>query len=191
MQLISSIISLIIVATMSATATPNPAVGPTPALAGLLNINDFQGFGLNLVDNGPSPPGEGTAVFVFPGSFSNAVNQEWSLIPQGSNTYRIANGLDSSLFLSYPAAAFGGNAYGAELIVSSKFPATFALQTISASANTVRIVEVGSGRALTSWKAVPGMSGAPAILAQIDPSLQTQQSWKIVAARELVPIESI
>ncbi|KAF7326471.1 hypothetical protein MVEN_02614100 [Mycena venus] len=180
MQLISlvALIPLALGRSGMAAATVKPPVGLSPTVAGLININDFQGFGLNLVDNAVAGPGEGTAVFVFPGAFASSINQE----VRGSN-YHLANGLNSSLFLSYPAATFGGNPYGAELVVSSKFPATFSLQPIGSSGTSVRIVELGSGLALTSWKAVPGMSGAPqAILAQVDASLQPQQTWTLVAA---------
>ncbi|KAJ6579709.1 hypothetical protein DFH09DRAFT_1360904 [Mycena vulgaris] len=184
MQIISSLVALMTLAAarmVAATAKPVALTPANVAVAGLININDFQGFGLNLVDNAAVAPGEGTAVFVFPGNFASFVNQEWAFIPQGSN-FHIANGLNSSLFLSYPAAAFNGNPYAAELVVFSKFPATFSLQPVGSSGNTVRIVEVSSQLALTSWKAVPGMSGAPAILAQIDASLQPQQTWTLVAA---------
>ncbi|KAJ7832503.1 hypothetical protein B0H13DRAFT_2429641 [Mycena leptocephala] len=108
----------------------------------------------------------GAQVSYFPGIFASFVSQE------GSN-FHIANGLNSSLFLSYPAAAFNGNPYSAELVVFSKFPAAFSLQPIGSSGNTVQIVEVSSQLALTSLKAVPGMSGAPAILAQIDATTST------------------
>ncbi|KAJ7263478.1 hypothetical protein C8J57DRAFT_1470778 [Mycena rebaudengoi] len=131
MQITSSLVAFITLATarmVAATAKPVALSPANVAVAGLLNINDFQGFGLNLVNNAAVGPGEGTAVFVFPGSFASSfLNQEWAFIPQGSN-FHIANGFNSSLFLSYPAAAFGGNPYGAELVVFSKFPATFSLQ---------------------------------------------------------------
>ncbi|KAJ7832616.1 hypothetical protein B0H13DRAFT_2112206, partial [Mycena leptocephala] len=130
--------------TVAATVKPVALSPANVAVAGLININGFQGFGLNLVDNAAVAPGEGTAVFVFPGNFASFVNQE------GSN-FHIANGLNSSLFLSYPAAAFNGNPYGAELVVFSKFPATFSLQPIGSSGNTVQIVEVCSQLELTSY----------------------------------------
>ncbi|KAF7344035.1 hypothetical protein MVEN_01693000 [Mycena venus] len=184
MQITSSVVAFIALATARmAAATVNPvALSPANiAVAGLININDFQGFGLNVVNNTVVEAGEGTAVFVFPSRFSNSVNQEWAFIPQGSG-FRIANGMNLSLSLSYPAAAYGGNPYGAELVVSSKFPATFALQPIGSSGVTVRIVEVTSQFALTSWKAVAGMLGAPAILAEVNASLQPQQTWTLAAA---------
>ncbi|KAJ7887206.1 hypothetical protein B0H13DRAFT_2043187 [Mycena leptocephala] len=130
--------------TVAATVKPVALSPANVAVAGLININGFQGFGLNLVDNAAVAPGEGTAVFVFPGNFASFVNQE------GSN-FHIANGLNSSLFLSYPAAAFNVNPYGAELVVFSKFPATFSLQPIGSSGNTVQIVEVCSQLELTSY----------------------------------------
>jgi hypothetical protein len=157
MQIISSLVAFITLATARVVAAAVKPVALSPAnvaAAGLLNINDFQGFGLNLVNNAAVGPGEGTAVFVFPGSFASFLNQEvstdlfstfwllihityWAFIPQGSN-FHIANGLNSSLFLSYPAAPFNGNPFGAELVVFSKFPATFSLQPIGSSGNTVR-----------------------------------------------------
>ncbi|KAJ6490102.1 hypothetical protein C8R45DRAFT_992683, partial [Mycena sanguinolenta] len=187
MQIISSLVALITLAPAGmAAATVKPvALSPDNIdAAGLITINDFQGFQLNLVDNTAVGPGEGTAVFAFPGAFSSSLNQEWTFIPDAKNTsnFRIANGLNSSLFLSYPAAAFGGNPAGAELVVSSKFPATFTLQPIGSG--TIRILESTTGNlALTSWKALPsGPQGTPAILVTSDPSIQAEQTWTLLAA---------
>ncbi|KAJ6490096.1 hypothetical protein C8R45DRAFT_992664, partial [Mycena sanguinolenta] len=110
MQIISSLVAIITVATTGMAATAKPvALSPDNIdAAGLITINDFQGFQLNLVGGGT---GEGTAVFAFPGAFASSLNQEWTFIPDANNAsnFRIANGLNPSLFLSYPAAAFGGN----------------------------------------------------------------------------------
>jgi hypothetical protein len=81
MQIISSLVAFITLATArTAAATVKPvALSPANvAAAGLININDFQGFGLNLVNNGAVGPGEGTAVTVFPGSASGELGQEVS-----------------------------------------------------------------------------------------------------------------
>jgi hypothetical protein len=64
--------------TVAATVKPVALSPANVAVAGLININGFQGFGLNLVDNAAVAPGEGTAVFVFPGNFASFVNQEVS-----------------------------------------------------------------------------------------------------------------
>ncbi|KAJ7650846.1 hypothetical protein FB45DRAFT_1018218 [Roridomyces roridus] len=112
--------------------------------------------GLNLVND--APPGEDTAVTGLPVSFSTQLNQEWSLIAQGSN-FIIANALNSTLKLSYPTAPFGGNPHFAGLIVSEHFPATFSLQTVSG--NGVRIVEVTSGHTLTSWATAGNSAQSP------------------------------
>jgi hypothetical protein len=64
--------------TVAATVKPVAWSPANVAVAGLININDFQGFGLNLVDNAAVVPGEGTAVFVFPGNFASFVSQEVS-----------------------------------------------------------------------------------------------------------------
>ncbi|KAJ7876396.1 hypothetical protein B0H13DRAFT_1893693 [Mycena leptocephala] len=184
MQIISSLVAFITLATARTVAATVKPVALSPAnvaAAGLININDFQGFGLNLVNNGAVGPGEGTAVTVFPGSASGDLGQEWTFIAQGSN-FHIANGLNSSLFLSYPAAAFNGNPYGAELVVYSKFPANFFLQPIGSSGTTVRIVEFSSKLVLTSWKTVAGFPVAPAILVENTTALQPQQTWTLVAA---------
>ncbi|KAJ7263425.1 hypothetical protein C8J57DRAFT_1231300 [Mycena rebaudengoi] len=167
MQIISSLVAFITLATVRVVAAAVKPVALSPAnvaAAGLLNINDFQGFGLNLVNNAAVGPGEGTAVFVFPGSFASFLNQK------GSN-FHIANGLNSSLFLSYPAAPFNGNPFGAELVVFLKVP---------------RHLLPSTHRFIRKYcPAAPGNSGAPAILAQIDASLQPQQTWTIVAAPEI------
>ncbi|KAJ6484220.1 hypothetical protein C8R45DRAFT_1215007 [Mycena sanguinolenta] len=177
MQLISSrtIALLALAATTAVRAAPAPT--PVPAILGLTCIVDSEGFGLNLVNDGGSttdkggPPGEGTGVIVNNGPNSQ-INQEWSLIPQGSN-FLIANGLNSSLFLSYPALPFGGgNPDLAGVVVYSRYPATFSFQTVSGG---VRIVEVISGTALTSWS-------GPVTLARIGSVPANQQTWTIVAA---------
>lgn len=81
MQIISSLVAFITLATARTVATTVKPVALSPAnvtVAGLLNVNDFQGFGLNLVKNAAVAPGEDTAVFVFPGNFASFVNQEVS-----------------------------------------------------------------------------------------------------------------
>ncbi|KAK7001768.1 hypothetical protein R3P38DRAFT_1768700 [Favolaschia claudopus] len=48
----------------------------------------------------------------------------------------------------------------------------------------VRIIEVKSGYALTSWKIVPGsrVTIAPVTLVQVDDALKLQQGWTIAWA---------
>ncbi|KAK7045211.1 hypothetical protein R3P38DRAFT_3177436 [Favolaschia claudopus] len=162
--------------TLVVTVLVKPAVQPNAI--GLFNINDFQGYGLNLISN--VNPAEGTAVVVAPGTSASALNQEWSLISKGGSIVWIASGLNSSLFLSYPSASRGGFSYGSELIASSQFPANFSLQAVTGT--TFKIIEWNSRLALTSWKAVPGSPAAPAIFVELNDNLAAQQTWSIVAA---------
>ncbi|KAJ7037026.1 hypothetical protein C8F04DRAFT_1393831 [Mycena alexandri] len=133
------------------------------------------------ISSATSTLSEGTAVFGFPSSFDTAINQQWTFIPQGED-FIIANGLNESLFLSYPAAQFDGSPDQAGTAVFSKFPAVFSLQVITPSSPAVFIVEVTHQQALTSWHSVPGVNGAPVTLANIGPALQAQQTWTVVPA---------
>ncbi|KAF8126421.1 hypothetical protein K438DRAFT_1890600 [Mycena galopus ATCC 62051] len=175
--------------TASINATVAKPVALTPssvAAAGLTNINDFQGNGLNLVNNAAVGPGDGTTVNGLSVGFSGQANQQWTFITSGSG-FQIANGLNPSLFLSYPAAAFNGNPFGAAVIVYSEFPTTFTLQPLTPPAVGFNIVEP-TGLLLTSWALVPGNTAgqgvgtAPVTLEPRDPNLTSQQTWQIVAA---------
>ncbi|KAJ7643860.1 hypothetical protein FB45DRAFT_861435 [Roridomyces roridus] len=168
-------------ALVSATMVAGVAA-PAPAVPGFTNINDFQGRGLNLVND--AAPGEGTAVTGFPASGATALNQEWSIIPQGTN-FTIANALNQTLKLSYPTAGFGGNPHFSGLVVSAQFPANFSIQT---SGNGVRIVEVTSGHTLTSWATAGGLAQSPVTLYPISASLQSQQTWTLVASCQFLPV---
>ncbi|KAK7050589.1 hypothetical protein R3P38DRAFT_1763481 [Favolaschia claudopus] len=154
-------------------------------LTGFGNITDFQGYDLNLVGNGPL--GEGTAVSVHPGEleYKNQRNQQWLLNPQ-DNGYRFRSAQDIALYISYPASRCGGNPYGAGIVASkSDAAATFKLVPVSdAPGSPVRIIEVNSGYALTSWKIVPGsrVTIAPVTLVQVDDALKLQQGWTIAWA---------
>ncbi|KAK7050593.1 hypothetical protein R3P38DRAFT_2866022 [Favolaschia claudopus] len=154
-------------------------------VAGFVNITDFQGYDLNLVGNGPL--GEGTAISVHPGEYKSQLNQQWLLIPQ-HNGYRMRNGQDTSLYISYPASRCGGNPYGAGIVASKiDAAATFKVVPISdAPDTTVRIIEANSGYALTSWKIVPGsrVTIAPVILVQVDEALKLEQGWTIAVTRK-------
>ncbi|KAJ7448732.1 hypothetical protein FB451DRAFT_1187549 [Mycena latifolia] len=175
MQLISALTISILALVMSISASPAKPVALTPdavAAAGLTNIHDFQGNSLNLVGN--VNPTEGTGVIGFPGGFD------------GSN-FIIANGLNMSLFLSYPAAPFAGNPAQAGAVVFSEFPAVFSLQVVAPPSSAVSIVEVTHQLALTSWPSVPGVNAAPVTLASISSVLQAEQTWNIVAAVLLKP----
>ncbi|KAJ7437333.1 hypothetical protein FB451DRAFT_1193324 [Mycena latifolia] len=166
MQLISALTISILALVMSISASPAKPIALTPdavAAAGLTNIHDFQGNSLNLVGN--VNPTEGTG---------------WTFIPQGSN-FIIANGLNTSLFLSYPAAPFAGNPAQAGAVVFSEFPAVFSLQVVAPPSSAVSIVEVTHQLALTSWPSVPGVNAAPVTLASISSVLQAEQTWTIVA----------
>ncbi|KAJ7812229.1 hypothetical protein B0H13DRAFT_1926216 [Mycena leptocephala] len=175
MQLISALTISILALAMSISASLTKPVALTPdavAAAGLTNIHDFQGKGLNLVGN--VNPTEGTGVIGFPGNGlpGNA---------DGSN-FIIANGQNTSLFLSYPAAPFAGNPAQAGTVVFSKFPAVFSLQVVAPPSPGVSIVEVTHQLALTSWASVPGVEPAPVTLSTISSVLQAEQTWTIVAA---------
>ncbi|KAJ6506968.1 hypothetical protein C8R45DRAFT_1176535 [Mycena sanguinolenta] len=113
MHLNSSLTIALLALDVTTAVGATPAPTPVPAIPGLTCIVDSHGFGLNLVNDGGSttdkggPPGEGTGVIVDSGPNSQ-INQEVLVLhPQGSN-FLIANGLNSSLFLSYPALPFGG-----------------------------------------------------------------------------------
>ncbi|KAJ7643864.1 hypothetical protein FB45DRAFT_1020682 [Roridomyces roridus] len=168
------------------------AAAPAPAVPGFININDFQGKGLNLVND--AVPGEGTAVTGFPASGATGLNQEWTLIPQGTN-FTIANALNSTLKLSYPTARFGGNPHFSGLVVSGEFPATFSLQTSGKGVRYGhgllrelnmnlwnRFVEVTSGHTLTTWATAGGQAQSPVTLYPVTTGLQSQQTWTLVAS---------
>ncbi|KAJ7643838.1 hypothetical protein FB45DRAFT_1020656 [Roridomyces roridus] len=189
MKFILALTTALVSATMVA-----GAAAPAPAVPGFTNINDFQGSALNLVDDGVVTAGEGTAVTGLPVSFNTEINQGWTLIPQGTN-FTIANGLNSTLKLSYPTARFGGNPHFSGLIVSGEFPATFSLQTSGKGVRYEhgflreldmnlwsRIVEVTSGHTLTSWATAGGQLESPVTLYPVTPGLQTQQTWTLVAS---------
>ncbi|KAJ7713297.1 hypothetical protein B0H16DRAFT_1899568 [Mycena metata] len=174
MQLISALAISILALVTSISASPAKPVALTPnvvAAAGFTNIHDFQGNSLNLVGNINA---EGTAVIGFPSGFDRS-------------NFIIANGLNTSLFLSYPAAPFAGSPDLAGTVVFSEFPAVFSLEVIAPPSSAVSIVEVTHQLALTSWPSVPGVDAVPVTLSAIDPGLQAEQTWTIVAAGPFSP----
>ncbi|KAJ7809224.1 hypothetical protein B0H14DRAFT_3151670 [Mycena olivaceomarginata] len=188
MQFISSLIIALLTLAMSTSASPAQGVALTPdsvAAAGLTNVHDFQGNSLNLVGASQT---DGTAVILFPSSFDGAINQQertlliyWNFTPNGSN-FVIANGMNPSLFLSYPGAPFGATPDFAGTVVYSKLPTVFSLQPVPPPLTGVMIVELNSQTVLTAWKVVPGILQTPVTLAPVSPSLQNQQTWTIVTA---------
>ncbi|KAJ7244812.1 hypothetical protein C8J57DRAFT_1242480 [Mycena rebaudengoi] len=187
MQFISSLTISLLTLAMSASAERVALTPDSVAAANLTNIHDFQGNSLNLQSGIQT---NGTAVIAFPSSFDNFINQQertqliyWTFAASGSN-FSIANGLDSSLFLSYPGAPFGGPANFAGAVVYSKLPANFSLQPRAPPTPGFFIVEFNSKAALTSWPAVPGNQQTPVTLSPMTSVLQNQQTWTIVAARQ-------
>ncbi|KAJ6553638.1 hypothetical protein B0H10DRAFT_2125246 [Mycena sp. CBHHK59/15] len=182
MQLISALTSSLLALAMSISASPAKPIALTPddvAAAGLTNIHDFQGNSLNLAG---AANANGASVIGFPSSFDSAINQQWSFISQGSN-FIIASGMNSSLFLSYPAAPFGGAPnQGGTVVFSDQFPAEFTLNVVAPPSPGISIVEVSHKQALTSWPAVPGVNESPVTFVDIDSDLQAEQTWTLVAA---------
>ncbi|KAJ7242516.1 hypothetical protein C8J57DRAFT_1526207 [Mycena rebaudengoi] len=73
----------------------------------------------------------------------------------------IANGMNPSLFLSYPGAPFGATPDFAGTVVYSKLPTVFSLQALFPPLSGVRIVESKSQTVLTAWQVVPGILQTP------------------------------
>ncbi|KAJ6583418.1 hypothetical protein DFH09DRAFT_1075837 [Mycena vulgaris] len=191
MQFISSLTIALLTLAMSASASPAERVALTPdsvAAAGLINVHDFQGNSLNLVEASQT---DGTAVILFPSGFDGGINQQestqliyWSFTANGSN-FVIANGLNPSLFLSYSGAPFGATPDFAGTVVYSELPTVFSLQPVPLPLSGFNIVEVNSQTVLTAWQVVPGILQTPVTLAPVSSLLQNQQTWTIVTARQL------
>ncbi|KDR65315.1 hypothetical protein GALMADRAFT_217608 [Galerina marginata CBS 339.88] len=170
----------------SLAAPPNPFVMGEGGvnIVGFVNINNYQGRGLNLAN--PSRVSSGTAAIAFTPDFSSSNNQQWQFVSTGSSgQFTIKNGI-APWQLSFPAAP-NGNPGGGQTVVSSSAPAIFNV-TVTNPPN-VQIIDHVNGLALTAWPQTSGVDSSPVIMKlfkitfeDVIPALAPQQVWTVIAA---------
>ncbi|KDR65510.1 hypothetical protein GALMADRAFT_148654 [Galerina marginata CBS 339.88] len=163
----------------SLAAPPNPFVMGEGGvnIVGFVNINNYQGRGLNLAN--PSRVSSGTAAIAFTPDFSSSNNQQWQFVSTGSSgQFTIKNGI-APWQLSFPAAP-NGNPGGGQTVVSSSAPAIFNV-TFTNPPN-VQIIDHVNGLALTAWPQTSGVDSSPITFEDVIPALAPQQVWTVVAA---------